>query len=613
MRCIVELHHRTFLCLFVFFSLLPASQSLAATWREVQSPHFRVVTDGSEHDGRDVAKEFEQMRSVFAVRFNNPAVEAGAPILVIAVRESGLQSLPPYLWKQREKVAGEFFPGWERQFAMVRLDTFGDLNQVVVFHEYAHSVLHANIHWLPAWLDDGMAEFYAYTRFQGDRILIGAPSIRLRHLKEQPLTPIAEILRNPNPNFGVDTNRADLFSGEAWLIVHYMTFGDNMGGGAKLNKFISLLETRTPQLEAFQQVFGDPKAFDKDLSIYESHFTMAAGVLPPLPKLETNSYSAKMLTAAETDYAIGSFDIGAHDHAAAAEHFRAAESADPALAGPHEELGFLAWRDGKDEEARAEWQKAVAADPSFYRSAFALLMTGTPLRDQTPQQLRETQTALEALKEKAPRFAPIFVQLAMVQWRLGSMNSAYKSSLEAERLEPWRAGYHLLTGHLLMNGHQQKLAGESSRLVASRWPGSDHDEAVDLWNLLPNDARGDGPPLTLSFPADATVVRGTIVSSVCDKGLSLVIQPEAVNAAPVKVQSSGRYERGFSDTLWVGRDHFTACFHIAGLQAVVAYKAEGTEPAKLLVLEVRDDLPDQKRTATAPTTANVAKPQPSNP
>ncbi len=61
---------------------------------------------------------------------------------------------------------------------------WGDLKQVVVFHEYTHSVLHANLHWLPTWMDEGMAEFYAYTRFQGDHIYVGAPSELFSYLQE---------------------------------------------------------------------------------------------------------------------------------------------------------------------------------------------------------------------------------------------------------------------------------------------------------------------------------------------------------------------------------------------------------------------------------------------
>ena len=34
-------------------------------WYEVRSPHFRVITNGSDRDARHAARAFEQMRAVF--------------------------------------------------------------------------------------------------------------------------------------------------------------------------------------------------------------------------------------------------------------------------------------------------------------------------------------------------------------------------------------------------------------------------------------------------------------------------------------------------------------------------------------------------------------------
>ncbi len=598
-------------CLLVCLVAMHGARAVAQSWREVQSPHFRVITDGSERDGRAVAKEFEQMRSVFALRFQNAALETGAPLLVFAVREPGLHALGPAFWKDRERASGEFFKGWEHQYAMVRLDSFGDQNQTVIFHEYTHSILHANTHWLPTWLDEGMAEFYAYTRFEGDRIFVGAPSIRFAHLQSDWLIPTSEVLTASSRTYAKDARRADLFYGEAWAMVHYMTFGQEMGGGAKLNSFMMLLNNGMPQAKAFEQTFGDLNVFERKLSIYTSQKAMVAGVLPPASGIDAKAYPARVLTPAEVEYELGSIAIAAHNVDLGREHLKAAEAADRSLAGPHEELGFLAWREGRDEEARGRWQKAVTLDPTRYRSAFALLMSGTPLRARTPLQLQDTEHALEALKLTAPKFAPIYVELALIEWRLGRMNDAYKNALVAEKLEPWRAGYNLLTGHILLEGNQPKVADEYARTVATRWFGTDHDEAVDLWNQVPVAAHGDGPALSLASPAGATVVRGTIITSYCDKGglqlaLQPDLQPDGAKALALKLVGAGRFESGFSDTLWMGEDHYTTCFHIAGLPAIVAYKADGSQTQQLLELEVRDDLPEPKKAVAVAETAKAA-------
>ena len=543
------------------------------------------------------------MRSVFTVRMKNPVLETAAPLLIVAVREAGLHELAKNLWKDRDRVAGEFFQGWERKYALVRLDSFGDLNQAVVFHEYTHSIFHANLHWLPTWLDEGLAEFYGYTEFRGDHIYIGAPSIRVGHLRSETLIPVSEMLTDTPGTFKNDDRRIDLFYGEAWAMVHYMSFGDGMEGGAKLNQFIALLETGTAQKEAFEKIFGDPKTFYQKLSQYVGGLTIKAALLPPGEKIDEKSFPARVLTTAEADYEIGSFDLGAHGLADAKARLQAAESADPSLAGPHEELGFLAWSEGRDDEARTEWQKAVAADPLRYRSEFALLMSKTSLKDENSAQLDATKHELEQISAKEPRYAPALVEIALIEWRLGELNSAYKTALAAERLEPWRAEYHLLVAHILMQGHQPKVTANYTRTVASRWPGSDHDEAVDLWNELPASDRGDGPPLTLSFPADAKVVRGTIVSTACEKtGLSVVLRPNELKAEDVKAVATGPFESGFADTLWVGEDHYTPCFHLAELPAVIAYRpADGMN--KLVVLEVRDNLPHSAAVAANPATA----------
>ena len=101
------------------------------------------------------------MRRVFVQRFGREDIEAGAPLTVMAARDvNTFRMLEPALWKASgECIAGEFHRGWERQFAVIRLDTWGEANQTVVYHEYVHSVLHANVHWLPTWLDEGLAEF----------------------------------------------------------------------------------------------------------------------------------------------------------------------------------------------------------------------------------------------------------------------------------------------------------------------------------------------------------------------------------------------------------------------------------------------------------------------
>jgi len=55
--------------LVVALLLSTSAMSEEKPWREIRSPHFRVITNGSEGAGRHVAREFEQMRNLFADQF----------------------------------------------------------------------------------------------------------------------------------------------------------------------------------------------------------------------------------------------------------------------------------------------------------------------------------------------------------------------------------------------------------------------------------------------------------------------------------------------------------------------------------------------------------------
>ncbi len=590
---------RILLALFFLLVSAPASASAEDTWRAIDSPHFRVLTNSSEGRGRDVAVAFEQMRHVFTVLLHREEIESGAPLTIVAARDAAtLRELEPALWKaQGEKIAGEFHRGWEKQFALVRLDTWGDQNQVVVYHEYTHSMMHANTHWLPTWLDEGLAEFYSYTRFQGNRTFIGAPSLRARLLRQQALLPVQKVfaVNSHSPEYR-DELQMQLFYAQSWAMVHYMIFGPGMGNGAKLDTFINKLEDRESQEQAFHEVFGDFKPFQDALSAYTTQFAFLAGVLPGDTKVDPKTYSARVLSPAETAYQLGCFHIGAHDRVAGRAMIQKALQLDPKLAGAHEELAYADFEEGKDAEAHEEWQQAVSLDPTLPRSTYALAMSGKPLAQRSPEELRVTQTTLRHITEFAPKFAPPYVQLALIEWRLGSMQQAFTDAHKAEALEPSRAGYRTLTGSILLRGRKPALAADYARYVAGHWFGPDHDEAVDLWNAVPPANRGEGAALVLDVPSGATVVRGRLLDVTCPTNpegrISVTLQPEApVGAKPLILAGAGRFRSGWSDTLWWGSDHFSLCHHVVGRPAVVAYQPSGEKAGEFEDLEIRDDFP----------------------
>lgn len=599
-----------------FVLLCTACVTVSATekpWTEIKSQHFRVITDGSISDASKVAYEFEQLRYVFATRFPDARLESSAPLVVFAVRdEETAKNLEPHIWKTGANRAGEYHHGWEKQFAIVRLDTWGgEGSKEVVYHEYTHTIEHLNLHYLPLWLDEGTAEFYAYTRFENHKIYIGAPTERYRALRNtspssesyryrirlsSPPLPIEKFISiGPRSPYYLDSPQNQLYYAQAWALVHFLIYGEGMENGKHLDQFIELLQRGIKQKDAFQQVFGDFKKVDRALDAYMLQPTFATTILKESPSIDQKSFQVRIMSAAETEAELGEFHVWTHDTTGAQALLDEALKDDPTLSRAHEAIGFLRFSEGRDGEAQTEFAKAYKLDNGSYLSLFYTVMLSRYPSSNTIPDLNVLGANLGRVLQLNPGFAPAYVQLAKLALREGDLDSALQISSKAEQLEPSLAGYHLLTGEILKRMGKPADAAACAKFVADRWVGPDHDEAVELWNSLPT---SDRPALeqvseTVEDEQKQTAtLEGTIKSVTCgepEKETSLVLDSHGHS-----LTFHGRSFRvGFSDTLWYGEDHFTVCHHLEGRRAVIRYQSapDASYAGDIVELGVRDDLP----------------------
>jgi hypothetical protein len=615
---VASLRWKCVLCVVFSAVFVPAAPSGEKPWTEVRSPNFRVLTNGSAGDGRRVAREFEQMRAVFALAFSKLRLETGAPLVIFAPRdESSMKAMAPNFWKAPgPKPAGLFQHGWERQYAVVRLDQDIPGRYNVVYHEYVHTLLHANFRWLPTWLDEGLAEFYGSTRFDESKIYIGAPSARVQRLRGATLIKVDELIsENPWAKFRNDEQQIDLYYSEAWALVHYLTFGPGMEQGAKLNKFYGALLLGEDQKKAFQEAFGNFKDVQEGLVRYTGQFLFSSYAAQSPPQLKEKDFPSRLTTLAETDAELGAYRLFSHDRDDARASVEHALREDPNSALAHETLGFLDFADGKDQDADSEFEKAYAANPQQYLSLYYKTML-SPLRTSaTPADQLALRTAMSDVLKANPRYAPGFIELALIAARHGELQNALTLARKAEALEPSRAGYHLLVGRLFLALGNNQEAAKQAIFVADRWRGPDRDEAMELWNDIPAEKRASDAPQPLDTAPATLTSQGTLLSISCggkEGGTSVVIEN------PLGTQtfrSSGAHRIGFPDTLWFGTDHFTLCHHLEGLRAIVEYKPSNDKDltGEWLGLELREDLPaisakPADPVAQHPTTAAPAGP-----
>jgi hypothetical protein len=207
----------------------------------------------------------------------------------------------------------------------------------------------------------------------------------------------------------------------------------------------------------------------------------------------------------------------------------------------------------------------------------------------TPADQKAFYDALLQVLRLNLQFAPAYVQLARLDVREGRLADALGVSRKAEQLEPSRAGYHVLTGQILLRMGKGRDAADFAKYVADRWSGADHNEAVELWNSVPAEQRPAGDQPAEMTSKDVQTVSGTVRSVRCGENFELVINRDG---HPLTFHRKGGYPIGFADTLWYRGDS-NLCHHCEGTRAVVHYYAStnASYTGDLAEVDIRDDLP----------------------
>ena len=186
---------------------------------------------------------------------------------------------------------------------------------------------------------------------------------------------------------------------------------------------------------------------------------------------------------AETQAELAAHLILAHQFELAKSSAEAAIKSDPKVSLAHEDLAFADFNEGKDEEALKEFSQAVELDPKAYISLFAKTMMSPMSRSDAPADQAAFQEALQKVVAVNPKFAPAYIELAKLDLARGDNDGALQMAKKAEGLEPFRSGYKVFTGYILLRTGHPMEASVKAAYVAERWGGPDHDEAMELWKL----------------------------------------------------------------------------------------------------------------------------------
>ena len=511
-------------------------------WIEVRSPHFIVLSNAGEKDGRHVAAQFENIRALFHTAFSKARVDPGKPTIIFALRnEDSLKIfLPSYGTNPNaKKLAGLFLARPDMNFALVRMDapsTSGN-EYHTVYHEYTHSILRMNFRGLPLWLDEGLAEFYGSTQFDSHSASFGmADANLLRTLQRDNLIPVATLVSvdASSPLYNA-REHSGMFYAESWAIVHYFMLSPEAKKDALLDKFLASLQSTDDPIEAARQSFGDLKKLADKLETYARQSTFYFARLPIESGLSEKDFTARPLPLAEAMTQEANFLMRNGSLSEALNLLHQAEDADHSLAALHEALGYYHYLRSDNENADKEFDQAISLDPknaaSYYYKAEILYRKSGYHKDTTPIIRDYLEKAIGFDANFAPAHA--FLCIAYTE----EDETKPKAIAEAKRaieLEPGNLAYYVDLGRAaLANGktadaqtiadRAQKAATTArDRSIASSFAkrlaslnSSSGAKSVDIITDAQPSAAGDDAAAVSA--TSSTAVEGQVTELICGK------------------------------------------------------------------------------------------------
>ena len=185
--------------------LVHATHAWAAdAWVEVKSENFTVMSNDGERKARDMAWQFEQIRTAIDKGWPWARVKLARPLLVIDAKdENTMKSLLPGFWEKRDQIrpSSFFMTGPDRYYIALRGDLRADDKEGInpyssAYWSYSTLALEANFsRVLPLWLVRGMSAVLSNSIVRQSEIQFGRPTPSLvRIIQNQPRLNLPDLL-----------------------------------------------------------------------------------------------------------------------------------------------------------------------------------------------------------------------------------------------------------------------------------------------------------------------------------------------------------------------------------------------------------------------------------
>lgn len=451
----------------LFIGLAPSAVEAKDSWLRVQTRNFTLIGNSSEKEMRQVATRLEQFRDVFTRLFSQANFKSPVPTTVIVFKSKS--SYKPFALPN---AAGYFQKGDDVNYITLSTETYDDDPFNIIYHEYVHLLIDNTTGDVPAWFNEGLAEYYSTFAIKEDRkVHLGEPiPYHVLALREEKLMPLRALFAvdHYSPEYN-EKNKRGIFYAQSWGLVHYLMFANNMERRPQLSKFINLTGAGMAIEQAFKQAFQtDIETIEKELKKYISGHTFNVQIATFERKLEFDSeFQVSPLTEADAQAYLGDLLLHVHRLSDADTRLQQALALDAKQPMALASLGILRARQARFDEARKMLQEAVAANSTNYLThyyyAYALSREGMDAnniaRFYAPETASLIRSELTRAIELNPNFPESYSLLAFVNTVTGDeLDNSVGLLKRALVLSPGRQDLALMLAQVYLRQQKFELA-----------------------------------------------------------------------------------------------------------------------------------------------------------
>lgn len=437
----------------------PTVATAADLWTEVRSPHFTVITNGSEGRGRDVAWQFEQIRGAMEKGWSWTRTELDRPVLVLALKDAAsMKVLAPDLFRGKNSEVtwtSALITASDRHIVALRADVLGeDLEgrnpYLAAYWSYSELALQATFgRGMPLWLSGGLSGVLSNSIVRKTEIHFGRPLpdyiAEVRHGVRVSLRDLLTATKQ-SPMYA-DPPKRPQFDAQSWAFVQYLLFADPQAN-SRLPKLMQLISEHVPSVDAIAQVYGRIESLEEQYLLYMKNPIFRYAQLRVDSDVTKQKYPTTIVSPAAMATLRAEFYLARglkKEMQSAIEQARAADASWP---GSFDVQALATERDGRLDDATRLYERAVELGSMNFHSYYRL----ASLRARQSLDADGVNGLIQLLDQAVvlnPNFAPSLHFLADIHERQRRLVPAFDFAQRAAKADPTEARYWLSVARIL--------------------------------------------------------------------------------------------------------------------------------------------------------------------